>query len=457
MSGWYEAAFRRVLFPLYESGLRHRPTLRYLNEYERNQWLSGDEVAELQWQKLKRLVEHCWREVPYYQRRWKALGVCPDDLRSFDDYARLPILTKAEVRANFDDLHAPSLRANLLYKSTGGSTGEPLRFGYTRESYERRTAVMWRGYAWGGARMGRRMLYLWGMYIGDPSLTHRIKERIYHAAFNRCMLNAFLMSEARMPEYVARFNQYRPEVVVGYAGPLLRMAEWILEHKAAVHRPEAILSAAEALHAAQREVIEKAFGCPVFNTYGCREVMLIASQCDRRDGLHLSADHLRVELDSLQASRSGEMIGEVVLTDLHNYGMPLLRYVNGDLATSADGPCECGRGLPRLRQVDGRKLDTLRTPDGRLVPGEFIVYAFLSVDRVRHYQVVQRELSALDVYLVPDTGFDESNREQIRHELTKAVGDSVALRLHLVEQIAASASGKFRVAVCEIDQEARPT
>ena len=455
MSGWYETAFRRVLFPLYESGLRRRPTLAYLREYERSQWLPAERIAELQWQKLKQLIEHCWREVPYYQRSWKKLGITPDDLRSFDDFAQLPILTKPEIRANFEDLHAPSLRKSLLYKTTGGSTGEPLKFGYTRESYERRIAMMWRSYAWAGARMGRRTLYLWGMHIVDPSRTHRIKEAIYHAAFNRHMLNAFLMSEERMPGYVARFNNFRPEVVVGYARPLLRMAEWILQHNLKVNRPQAILSAAEGLHEVQRRVIEQAFDCPVFNTYGCREVMLIASQCERRDGLHINADHLRVELESMQTNPAGDRIGEVVLTDLHNYGMPLLRYVNGDLATAADGECACGRGLPRLQRIDGRKLDTLRTPAGHILPGEYIVYAFLGTDRVKQYQVVQRELSVLDVYIVPEPGFSESNRQHVRNELARVLGDSVSIRFHEVEQIATSASGKFRVAVCELDQQAK--
>lgn len=456
MSDWYETAFRRVLFPLYEGGLRRRPTLTYLGEYERSQWLSAEEIAELQWQKLRQLIEFCWREVPYYQRRWKELGVTPADLRSFEDYAQLPILTKPEIRANFEDLHAPSTRKGLLYKTTGGSTGEPLKFGYTRESYERRIAMMWRGYSWAGARMGRRTLYLWGVPIVDPSRVHRIKEAIYHAAFNRHMLNAFLMSEERMPEYVARFNRFRPEVVVGYAGPLLRMAEWILHNNLRIHRPQSILSAAEALHDAQRKVIEEAFGSPVFNTYGCREVMLIASQCEHRDGLHVNADHLRVELAAIKTNPAGDRIGEVVLTDLHNYGMPLLRYVNGDLATEAHGACACGRGLPRLQRIDGRKLDTLRTPSGHILPGEYIVYAFLSVDRVRHYQVVQRELSALDVHVVPEPGFSEANRQQIRQELAKALGDSVSIRIHEVQSIASSASGKFRVAVCELDQESGP-
>lgn len=450
MSGIYEQVFRHALFPLYESVLRRRSTLAYLAEAERNQWLSADELETLRWAKLKRLLEHCWREVPYYQRRWKELGVTPADIRTPADYARLPALGKAEVRANFEDLHAPSWRGRLSYKTTGGSTGEPLRFGYTRESYERRIAAMWRGYGWAGARMGRRTLYLWGASIVPPSRRQARKDRLYHGAFNRRMLNAFLMSEERMQAYVDEIDAYRPEVIVGYVGPLVRMAEWLQASGRRVHRAAAVLSAAEALHPAQRELLEAAFGCPVYNTYGCREVMLIASECERRDGLHVTADHLFVELDGLRESVGGGSIGEVVVTDLHNAGMPLLRYANGDLASPATHACPCGRGLPLLSRIDGRKLDTLRTPAGHLLPGEYIVFAFLYVLSVRQYQVVQRELDTLDITLVPGEGFGEATFEQIRREIANAVGSSVAIRFHVVDAIPASASGKFRVAICEL-------
>lgn len=451
MSDWYEPLFRRVLFPLYEGGLRRRGTLRHLREYERSQWLDPAQLAELQWRKLSRLVEHCWNEVPYYRRRWSEAGATLHDIRTPEDYARLPLLTKDDIRANFEDLHAPAWRGTLLYKATGGSTGEPMRFGYTRESYDRRIAAMWRGYAWAGARMGRRTLYLWGAPIGSPLRSHAIKDRMYHAAFNRRMLNAFLMSEERMREYAAEVDAFRPEVIVGYVGPLVRMAEWILASGHRIHSPRTMLSAAEALHPAQRATLEQAFGCPVFNTYGCREFMLIASECEHRDGLHATADHLRVELANLRPTPAGDPVGEVVVTDLHNYGFPFMRYANGDLATPSDGRrCACGRGLPLLRRIDGRKLDTLRTPAGHLLPGEYIVYAFLGVTGVRQYQVVQREAGALDIRVVPGEGFGEVVIAQIRSELDKAIGSAMELRFHVVDEIPASASGKRRVVMCEL-------
>ncbi|HEX5124288.1 MAG TPA: phenylacetate--CoA ligase family protein, partial [Rhodanobacteraceae bacterium] len=277
------------------------------------------------------------------------------------------------------------------------------------------------------------------------------KDRIYHAAFNRKVLNAFLMSEARMVEYADTIDAFRPEIIVSYVAPIVRMAEWLIATRRTPHRPTAIVSAAEALGDTQRETIERAFGCPVYNTYGCREVMLIAAQCERREGLHLSADHLHVELHAPTSTVRGDAaVGEVLLTDLHNEGMPLIRYANGDMATAAAGACPCGRNLPLLARVDGRKLDTLRTPDGRLMPGEYIVYAFLTVPNVRQYQVVQREPAALDVYVVPEQGFDDAAEALIRSSIGGVAGPTMEIRCHRVAEIPATASGKYRVSINEL-------
>ena len=441
----YEPLFRRVLFPLYESGLRQRKTLRYLDEYQRNQALDAEQIQALQWRKLQALLKHCWEQVPYYRRTWAEQGIgAPQDIASVADYARLPTLDKPTIRANFEDLIAPSHREGLLFKTTGGSTGEPLKFGYTRESYERRLAIMWRGYGWAGARLGQRTLYLWGTPIG----AQKRKERLYHAAFNRYMLNAFEMSDERMAEYADAIDRFRPETIVSYVAPIVRMSEWLVANGRRIHRPQRILGAAEALHDSQRELIQQAFGAPAYNTYGCREFMLIAAECEHRQGLHLNADHLRVELGA--SVGVGEGPREVIVTDLHNYGMPLLRYANGDLATASTARCTCGRALPLLASVDGRKLDALRTPDGRFVPGEYIVYAFLGATGIRRYQVVQKQLDRFDITVVRDHDFEEGVIGKLRHELQKVVGDNVALNFHYADDIPLTATGKQRVTVSEL-------
>lgn len=450
MSGWYETAFRRVLFPAYESGLRRRHTLAWLADYQRDQWLAPEQVAALQWQRLKRLLEHCHREVPYYQRRWRELGVVPADIRNLDDYAKLPLLTKADIRANFDELQADSWRGRLLTKATGGSTGEPMRFGYTRESNDRRTAVMWRGYEWAGSRMGRRTLFLWGGAVGEPTRTHQWKDAIYNRLFARHVLNSFHMTEANMAEYADAIDRYRPEIIVAYVGPLVRLAQWLIANKRRIWRPQGIIGAAEALHEFQREIIEQAFGAPAFNTYGCREFMLIAAECEKRHGLHVNADHLVVELHKPQHAPPDTHTGEVVITDLFNYGMPFLRYANGDMATAATESCSCGRGLPLLTRVDGRVLDAIRTPSGHVLPGEFFPHMLKDVPGVQRFQLVQRQLDRLDLAIVRGADFDEASLTYIRREVVKVLGDSVELDCRFVDDIPLTPSGKLRVTVSEL-------
>ena len=450
MKHWYESAFRHVLFPTYETGLRRRHTLAWLAEYRRNQWLSAEQVMALQWQRLQRLLEHCYREVPYYQKRWRELGATPADIRNLNDYAKLPILTKADIRANFDQLQAQSWRGRLLFKATGGSTGEPMRFGYTRESNDRRTAVMWRGYEWAGSRMGRRTLFLWGGAVGEPSRAHQLKDRLYNAVFARHILNSFHMTEANMAEFADAIDRYRPEVIVAYVGPLVRLAQWLLATGRKIHRPQSIIGAAEALHEFQREILEQAFGCPAFNTYGCREFMLIASECEQRHGLHVNADHLVVELQQAKSAQASTGTGEVVITDLFNYGMPFIRYVNGDTATASTSACSCGRGLPLLSSVGGRVLDAIRTPEGHVLPGEFFPHMLKDVPGLQRFQLVQRRLDQLDLSIVRGADFDDAGLAYIRREVAKVLGDSVKLNCHFVDDIPLTPSGKLRVTVSEL-------
>lgn len=444
----YEQLFRRVLYPAYETGLRRRRTLDWLADYERDQWLSPEQVRALQLERLQDLLRHCEQHVPWYRRRWRELGIAAADIRSLDDYARLPVLGKDEIREHFDEFKADGWHDQLLYKATGGSTGQPMRFGYTRESNERRTAVMWRGYAWAGARMGRRTLFVWGGAVGQPHPLKQWKERLYHAAFGRRMLNSFHMTDTNLGEYADAIDAYRPEVIVGYVGPLVRLAQWLLDHGRKVARPVSVLGAAEALHDFQRDLIERAFGCPAYNTYGCREVMLIASECEQRHGLHVNADHLVVELHGAAAPGAS---GEVLLTDLSNYGMPLLRYANGDMATASTETCPCGRGLPLLAHVDGRKLDAIRTPDGHLLPGEFFPHMLKDVPGLRRFQLVQHRLDRLDLSMVCDERFDDASMAYIRRELAKVLGDSVGLDCRIVDDIPLTPSGKLRVTVSALN------
>ncbi len=290
----YEQLFRRVLFPAYEAVVARRDTSAHVNEYERGQWLKPEALNHLQLQKLNRLLAHCWREVPFLQRYWSDHGLRADPLKDIAELTRYPTLTKQLIRANYEGMTAVSWRGKTLSKTTGGSTGDPFRFEYTMESYARRTAVMWRGYDWAGAGLGTRAAYLWGSgaaKTGWPAL----KDRLYHRAFNRRFFDAFGLREDNVDRYVDDIISYRPKALVGYVAPVALVARRMLQTGRRMSGLRGLITGAEALYEPERRDIQAAFGCEVFNTYGSREVMLMAAECPQHNGLHVNADHLVVE------------------------------------------------------------------------------------------------------------------------------------------------------------------
>lgn len=439
----YETLFRRLLFPAYESLIRRRGTVRHLAAYERSQWLAPAELQKVQLVQLNALLAHAWQHVPYLQRKWRAHGLDPAPLGEVAELARYPVLTKAEVRANYQDMIAAPWHGRTMTKTTGGSTGEPFRLEYTQESYARRSALMWRGYRWAGADLGRRTIYVWGVPLG-ASRRMLAKEALFHWIFNRKMLNSFELREDNAESFVDRINSFRPEVVVGYVTPLVEIAQRILQNGWRIRRIRGVITGAEGLSAVQRETIQRAFGAPVFNTYGSREFGLMAAECAEHSGLHVSADHFVVEL----VSDAGEPVpdggGQVAVTDLSNYGMPFVRYLIGDTATRSAQPCSCGRGLPLLKAIHGRVLDLIRTADGRLLPGEFFPHLFKDFPGILQYQVIQRDLGSLEVLLVTQTEIDPLMMDRIGQAVRAAVGPQVVVSVRRVESIPLTRSGKRR-------------
>ena len=447
----YERLFRNVLFPAFDAGIKRRGTLGYLREYEANQWLDAMTLEQIRLAKLNRLLAHCWGTVPYLRRRWEAAGLEDRPLEHTSALARYPVMNKDEITANYEEMISIEWRGRTSSKATGGSTGVPFRFQLTPESDARRNAVMWRGYRWAGADIGRKTAYLWGTGFGG-SATHRAKEWLYHRAFNRLMLNAFQLTETNAARYVRALNKFRPSIVVGYVTPLVTLSRLVLEAGLELPRPRAAITGAEGLYDAQRDLIARAFGCPVFNTYGSREFMLIAAECDRHSGLHVNADHLIVEtVDGDDQPIHGEP-GEVVITDLHNFGMPFVRYRNGDLATTSERNCPCRRSLPLLERIDGRRLDMIRTPDGRMLPGEFFPHLFKDFGFVRQFQVVQRRLDEIEVALVAGQDVNQEGLARLRREMAVALGNRMRIVVDRVDAIPLTSSGKRRVTVSLLDQ-----
>jgi phenylacetate-CoA ligase len=452
----FEAFVGGRLYPWYESTLRGRRTLDYVGEYDRQQWMSADELQALQLDKLRRLLAHCQQTVPYYRRRWKELGLNWQDVRSQADFAQLPMIGKDDIRAHYAEFVSEPWHGKTLKKTTGGSTGRPFSFEYTRESYERRMAVMMRGYAWAGWRPGVRRLDIWGTELSVQSLPRRLKTQAFDAVMGRRVLSCFEMHRDNIGEFVAEIDRYRPAVIVGYTGALETMATWIENNRGATWAPGAVITAAEMLSARQRETIERSFRAPVFHTYGCREFMLIGAECAEHRGYHASADHLVIEVADDAGRTVSDGPGNIVITDLHNLGMPFIRCANGDLIRAQPGAaqCRCGRGLPLIGAVEGRRLDILTTPDGRFIPGEFFPHLIKDVSTIEAFQVRQTRADQLVVLIVKTADIAPADWAYLRSAIDKVVGSEMKVEFRIVDDIPLTPSGKRRVAVREIETAA---
>lgn len=445
----YAQFLQRILMPFYEA-IKGKNLLQNINEYQQHLTWTPEQLKAHQWRELKKLLEHAFDQTTFYPELWAKAGIhSVDDIQNMEDFEKLPLVTKDDISKHYQTLIAANY-SNNIKKATGGSTGQPFRFELNTDSNTRREAIMWRGYGWLGAGLGQKTLYLWGADIGQPTKLKALKNNLYHAFYNRKMLNSFAMNTSNMHTYVKDINNYRPTALVSYVNPLYELARFIIEQKASVFSPKSILTGAEPLHEFQREVIEKAFNCEVYDTFGCREFMLMSAECQENKNLHINSDHLVVEtVDDTGQSITGES-GDLVVTDLYNYGMPLIRYVNGDRATLINEPCGCDNPLPIMSSIDGRKLDIIKTSSGKSIPGELFPHLFKEFKGIDKFQVRQSEISSLKILLITNKHFSNQNKLDIAKEINKYAENELELVFQLVDEIPLTVSGKHRVTICEL-------
>jgi phenylacetate-CoA ligase len=385
----YGIAYQKLLLPLWERGVRGRSTLEHLRHLELSQWLSPEELERATTQDLIRLLSYAGANVPYYRELFRARRFDPRAIESRADLAELPLLTREIVQERYDDLVDPAHRGKNIKKGTSGSTGKPLKFEYSAESECWRQAIKLRGYGWAGYRPGRKTFFYWAAVSGGPPSA---KMRLDRALKRETFIDSMKQDLPARHSALEILRRTRPEIIVCYTQACAQFARWITDNGLRDWDDIPVICAAEAVLPADRAALSNAFGPDIFETYGSRETMLMGAECETHQGMHLSEENLVLEVVRNGRPVADGESGDVVVTDLHNYGMPMIRYVNGDLAVR--GPeqrCACGRGLGRLERVDGRRADTLYDNDGNAVPGIVFHVLFSDARReiVRQFQAVQ--------------------------------------------------------------------
>lgn len=426
----------------------------HLADLERSQWLPLSAMRELQERKLRRLVHHAYHHVPFYRDRMREHGLAPEDIRTLDDLAKLPMLTKADVRKHlyFDILSDNHDKDEVLKVTTSGSTGEPFVCYVDRAQLEFRWAATLRAQEWTGYRFGERTMRLWHQTLG-MSKSQIVREHLDAALCRRRFIPAYEMSDKNLEELCREIQEFRPVFIDGYAESFNFLAGYLNRRGPLGVRLKGLMSSAQSLPAQSRKIIEEAFDCRVFDKYGSREFSGIAYECEAHQGHHIVGEGYIVEiLKDGRPALPGEL-GEIVITDLNNYCLPFIRYRIGDLGEAMDNTrtCDCGRGLPRIGQIEGRVQSIIIGADGQYVPGTFFAHLFKDHGHaIRHYQVVQEELGRVTLRIVKGERYTDENMNQLLGTLQKFLGARMHIDVELVDNIPMVRTGKRLAAVSKL-------
>lgn len=443
--GLYTKWVAGVVFPLQER-LKQHSTVAVRREMERTQWWSADELAQLQITRLRRLLTLAGQNVPHYRRLFAQLGFDPTQVRSLADLRRLPLTSKADIRAAGDRLKSEKAQG-LARFNTGGSSGEPLIFFIGKERVSHDVAAKWRATRWWGVDIGDPEIVIWGSPI-EVGSQDRVKA-FRDALMRTRLLPAFEMSESRLDDFLSEIRRVRPRMLFGYPSAL----SWIAQHaeKRGVAMSDLGIRVAfvtsERLYDDQRERIARVFGCPVANGYGGRDAGFIAHECPQ-GSLHLTAEDVIVELlDEQGEPVAPGQVGEIVVTHLATPDFPFIRYRTGDMAVQSGKACACGRGLPVLDEVQGRSTDFVVAQDGTVMHGLALIYVLRDLPGVGAFKIVQHSRTDTEVMVVPGEGWLDTHPHTIERGLRARLGEGVTVRVNLLERIPPEKSGKFRYIV----------
>jgi phenylacetate-CoA ligase len=430
---------RGRLYPLQER-LQGRRFLALREDWTRLQYRPPEELRARQEDKLRRIYRQAREHVPYYAERFAALGLGPDDIRSLDDWAKLPVLSREDVRRHFPGgMAADNVpRRRRILDRTSGSTGVPMVFFRDREARDAVLAGFLLFDEWAGIKPGDRTVH-----IGAPQ-PFRLRSRLAAALRGHTDLAAFDLGDRGASEILSRLEQIQPALIEGYASALFILAQTALRRGIRL-RPRAVVATSDTLPAA--DPLERAFGCRVFNRFGNREICgALAQDCGAGRSLHVNTEICVLEIVDGEGrpARDGER-GRVVVTDLRNRVMPLLRLDTGDMAV-AGGDCGCGRGFPLLRSIEGRGTEFLVSPGGlRLSPvalGHFLFVVKPHAGRILKFQARQSEPGRVAFRFVPMGRPLETLRRELIRDLKGLLGDCVEVEVEWAEDIPAEPGGK---------------
>lgn len=433
--------------------------IKIFNELKKNTNESIEEVEIRQLYKLNKLLNYAYNNVPYYRNLLNKTNLVKNgtvSLQKISELSQIPFLTKEIIRKEKERLYSNDFQNRKSYKNTtGGSTGEPVVFLQDRYFQVNNLANFLLIRSWRGADPYDSTVILWGAERDTFEGKKPIKAKIIDFLLNIETLNTFYMSNKIMKNYIEIINKKKPKIIQGYVQSIYEIAKFSKVNKIPIEEQNAIHAGAGTVYDFMRKEIESAFHCKVYNHYGTREMGVVASECNAHDGLHIMMEHTIVEVVDKNGDqcRLGEE-GEIVVTTLNNYSMPLIRYKIGDIGILQKyEKCKCGCSYPKLEKVLGRKTDLFKTTSGSIVMPEYFIHLIGVVynrGNIKKFQIIQKKLDLVIIKIVIDGEILQDNLDEIENKIKIVMGQDCKVVFECLDNIPKTKTGKFLYTISKV-------
>ncbi len=438
---------KNVTFPLIARRDGLGGIMGNLRSLEESQFWPYHRIAELQRDRLKRLLVHAYENTDFYRERFDDAGFNPYTFRHPDHLFKIPVLTKEQIRDNMSRLIARNYRPEEIhYAETGGTSEVKMRFYRDNGCLSMKEAAIYRFGRWSGWEFGDYLGLVWPAHqdlMGYGTFKSRMRNELY----KRIVLFASAVIDDRAcSEYLHVLKRKKPTTILAFSSPIHELAKYMARKGIDGYRLKGLITTGEPLYDHQRSLVADMFHCDIQDSYRSREAGPMAQECEAHSGMHINAECLYLELDNPRPmASSGEQAGNVLVTDLLNYGMPLIRYYMGDTAVLSDRPCPCGRGLPLMKEIVGRALDVFVTPEGRLVSTIAMVMYMVNAAPgfFGQMQVVQDAADHLTLKMTRDLIPSKEVMDHQARIVEKLFGTRMRITYEFVDEIPREKSGKY--------------
>jgi len=430
----------------------HRPTFNYLKQLEQTQWLSQNEIEQLQLKKLKNLLKIAFEHSSWYRNDIEnaKLDLGIDSQLTFTDLQKLPLMDKKTAQENGDSMVWKNVLGGAQLYNTGGSSGAPLIFYFGRWRQASDAAGRMRSRRWFGVGVGDPEVYLWGAPV-ELDKTDKVKS-IRDRLMNQLVLNAFEMSIKNMDAYVDAIKAFNPKCIYGYASSIALLAAHIKDKSVKIKLPrlKVVCTTGEPLYEHERELIQSVFNVPAANEFGSRDIGYTAHESPQGQMLLMSESIIMEVLNTEGKPVAPGENGEAVLTGLCSDAQPFIRYRTGDIVRLSKDSCKGGRGLHVIDQVFGRTTDFVVKSDGTVMHALAVIYVLRAVQGIGEFKFIQHSVDFVEVIIVANTLWNNALESQVQQGLKSRLGKDVEVKVNLVDAIEPEASGKHRYVVSHV-------